>query len=75
MLPWTYDLALAFLSLCLPPGLNTWTIGTFRRELRRLPAEWSSQGRRNTPWLPADYPGTDLLTKTLSGAWKVRPQI
>lgn len=55
IIPWAYDLVLAFQNLCLPKEAQRWNISTLRRELWWLPAEWVRHGNRNILGLPAKY--------------------
>src|SRR5215831_16498854 len=69
---WTYDLVLAFQSLCLPPEVRHWNISTLRRELWWLAAEWVRRGNRNLLVLPAKYPRQDLFAKIQRAAARVK---
>ena len=72
---WAYDLVLAFQQLCLPQGAQHWNIGTLRRELWWLPAEWVKRGNRNYLRLPARYPRQELFRRIQAAASRVRPLI
>ncbi|MBI3292914.1 MAG: IS1380 family transposase [Elusimicrobia bacterium] len=70
---WAYDIVLAFQRLCLPPEVQHWNVGTLRRELWWLPAEWVRRGNRNYLRIPAKYPHPDLLGRIQRAASRVKP--
>jgi len=72
---WAYDLIVAFQRLCLPSAIQHWNIGTLRRELWWLPAEWVKRGSANILWLPARYPHADLLDRVQRTISRVQPLI